>query len=59
MIETALIQLLVPPEILEHFDYEGYKEESGVYRVYFTEKDAKAHIPNAILQKAKWYRIVI
>ena len=45
--------LLVPAYILEHFDFEGYKKESNVIKVYLVEKDDVAHIPKQIIRQGK------
>ncbi len=45
--EKNILKLIVPEEILNDFEYEGYKEESGVYRIYLKEKDDIAHKPRA------------
>lgn len=48
-----LINLLVPEDILEHFEYEKYEFESNVYRIYLVEKNDVSHIPKEILHKGK------
>lgn len=48
-----LISLIVPSEILEHFDYDAYKEEGGVYLIELVEKDDLSHIPKSILREGK------
>jgi hypothetical protein len=49
--KKGLISLLVPDEILEHFEYEGLEELSGVIRVHLVEKQDPNHYPKAILGK--------
>lgn len=50
---TDLIRLLVPSEILEHFDYDHYEEVSGVIRIHLVEKKDAAHYPKSILGKGR------
>lgn len=48
---TDLIRLLVPTDILEHFDYEQYEETQGIIQIYLVEKKDSAHCPKAIAGK--------
>ena len=48
-----LITLLVPGDILEHFEYEKLEELHGVIRVHLVEKDDIKHIPKSILRTGK------
>lgn len=48
-----LIRLLVPDNILLHFEYEKLEEISGVIRVYLTEKHDPNHYPKAIIGKGE------
>lgn len=51
--QTDLIHLLVPENILEHFEYEHYEEISGVIRIHLVEKSDPNHYPKAIIGKGK------
>lgn len=51
--EQNLAKLLVPEEILAHYEFDGYKEEQGVYRIYLTEKSDVDHIPKEIVRVSK------
>jgi hypothetical protein len=51
--QTDLISLLVPKNILEHFDFEHYEEISGVIRIHLVEKPDPNHFPKAIIGKGK------
>ena len=51
--ETNLIGLLVPSNILEHFDYEHYEEISGVIRIHLVEKHDLKHLPKSMLRKGR------
>ena len=51
--ESSLIKLLVPKEILEHFEFTGYEERDNVYRIHLTEKNDLSHIPKSILYQGK------
>ena len=53
MSNTELTKLLVPDEILEHFDFTKYELKGGVYRIFLVEKDDTAHIPKEILHDGK------
>jgi len=48
-----LITLLVPEEVLAHFDYVKFEQVSGVIRVHLVEKEDLGHIPKDILHKGK------
>ena len=48
-----ILTLIVPKEILAHFDYEQYREESGVFLIELVEKDDLDHIPKSILREGK------
>lgn len=48
-----IIGLIIPKEILAHFDYECYKEQDGVYLIEMVEKDNIEHIPKSVLRKGK------
>ena len=50
---TDLTQLLVPSDILEHFDYEYYEEISGVIRIHLVEKHDPKHLPKSMLGKSR------
>ena len=54
VMKKGLISLIVPDNILEHFEYEKLEELSGVIRVHLTEKKAPNHYPKEIL--GKWKR---
>lgn len=49
--EKGLISLLVPDDILEHFEYEKLEELSGVIRIHLVEKQDPNHYPKSILGK--------
>ena len=51
--KKGLISLLVPDNILEHFEYEDLEELSGVIRVHLIEKKDPNHYPKEILGKGK------
>ena len=48
-----VLSLIVPTEVLKHFDYEKHSEQSGVYLIELVEKDDLDHIPKAILREGK------
>jgi len=48
-----LISLLVPENILAHFDYDRLENLSGVIRIHLIEKKDPNHYPKAILGKGK------
>lgn len=48
-----LITLLVPQEVLAHFEYEKLEQVSGVIRVHLIEKKDLKHIPKEILHTGK------
>jgi len=48
--EQSLIKLLVPKEMLIHFDFEGYKDDRGVYRLYLVEKDDLSYSKRDMLE---------
>jgi len=48
-----ILTLIVPTEILEHFEYESHFEQSGVYTIALIEKDDVNHIPKSILREGK------
>ena len=50
---SDLASLLVPSDILEHFDYTGYEIKGNVYLIHLVEKDDTSHIPNEILRTGK------
>ena len=45
--DKELIRLLVPDEILEHFEYEKLEDLSGVIRVHLIEKQDPNHYPKS------------
>ena len=49
--DISLQELLVPQEILLHFDFEKAEKVSGVYRIHLLEKKDASHIPKAIVYK--------
>ncbi len=51
--EKELLKLLVPEEILNHFEYESIEEISGVYRINLVEKKDPNHYPKEILGKGE------
>ena len=53
MSSKDLLELLVPSEISDHFEFDRYTLESGVYRIYLIEKDDNAHIPREIYRTGK------
>lgn len=50
---TELIRLLVPDEILLDFEYEKLEELSGVIRVHLVEKTDPKHYPKSLIGKGK------
>ena len=50
---ASLIELIVPSELLLHFEYEGHEEFGGVYRIHMVEKKDVSHIPKKILHTGK------
>jgi len=48
-----LIGMLIPEEILEHFDFTGYELNGGSYIFYMVEKSDTSHIPKTILTSGK------
>jgi len=50
---SDLIKLFAPDYILEHFEFEGYEEISGVIRIYLVEKQDTDHYPKEIIEKGK------
>lgn len=48
-----LIELIVPDYILEHFDYQGLEQISGVIRIELVEKQDPNHLPKSILNKGQ------
>ena len=51
--EKDLARLLVPQNILEHFEFVGYEEKDNVYRLYLVEKSDVNHVPKEILHEGK------
>lgn len=51
--DSELIRLIVPDEILAHFTYERLEELSGVIRIYLIEKDDPNHYPKSLIGKGK------
>jgi hypothetical protein len=51
--EISLQELLVPKEILLHFDFERVEKVSGIYRVHLVEKRDSIHIPKTIVYKGR------
>ena len=51
--ETELIKLLVPEEILSHFEYESFEELSGIIRIHLVEKQDPNHYPKELIGKGK------
>ncbi len=51
--ETTLLGLFVPEYILAHFEYERTKKESGVFRIYLSEKKDPNHYPKEIVGKGQ------
>ncbi|MEN8251599.1 MAG: hypothetical protein ABFS32_21935 [Bacteroidota bacterium] len=47
-----LIKLIVPEEILRHFEFTGYEAISGVYRIYLDEKQGDDHLPKELSKKS-------
>lgn len=50
---TDLASMLVPYEILEHFDFTAYEFKENVYKIYLVEKKDSSHIPKEILKRGK------
>ena len=46
-----LLALLVPSDILSHFDFESVEKINGVYRIGLIEKKDSSHIPASIIYK--------
>jgi len=53
IMETTLINLHVPDEILAHFEYERVEEISGVIRIHLIEKKDPMHYPKGIIGKGQ------
>ena len=51
--ETTLLKLHVPAEILEHFEFEKVEEISGVIRIHLVEKKDPNHYPKEIIGKGE------
>jgi hypothetical protein len=51
--ETTLIKLIVPENILAHFEYEQSEYISGVYRIHLVEKKDPAHYPKELIGKGQ------
>jgi len=51
--ETTLIKLHVPDDILAHFEYERIEEISGVIRIHLVEKKDPMHYPKGIIGKGQ------
>ena len=51
--ESELIKMFVPQEILEHFEFSGYELKGDVYRIHLIEKNDVHHIPKSILHTGK------
>jgi len=51
--DISLQELLVPKEILLHFDFDRVEKVSGIYRIHLVEKKDAAHIPKTILYKGR------
>ena len=51
--ETRLVELFAPAEILEHFEFEKVEEISGVIRIHLVEKDDPYHYPKEIIGKGE------
>lgn len=45
---SSLLTAFIPEEIQEHFELSDVKYESGVYRLYMTEKDDVEHYPSEL-----------
>jgi len=52
--EKSLAKLLVPEEILAHFDYEGWEVIGNMIRVHLVEKDDDAHRPKSQNPQEEW-----
>ena len=50
---NELIALIVPKEILEHFDYDSYEDQNTCFIIRLIEKNDIAHIPKEILHDGK------
>lgn len=50
---NELIQLLVPEDILAHFEYEMLEELSGVIRIHLVEKSGPNHYPEGLRGKGE------
>ncbi|NNC45334.1 MAG: hypothetical protein HKN99_05570 [Winogradskyella sp.] len=48
-----LLQLLVPDEILDHFEYEKLETISNVIRIHLIEKYDPNHYPKALIGKGE------
>lgn len=48
-----LIALIVPEEILEHFEYVSYEDNTFNYIIHLVEKKDVMHIPKEILRSGK------
>ena len=53
IMETSLLSLFVPDEILEHFEYEKLEELSGVIRIHMIEKSDPPHYPRKMVGKGE------
>ncbi len=51
--ETTLLKLHAPAEILEHFDFEKIEEISGVIRIHLLEKTDPNHYPKGLIGKGE------
>ncbi len=51
--EKSFVKLLVPDDILGHFDYECWEEIGGVIRIHLVEKNTPDHYPDPLKGKEK------
>jgi hypothetical protein len=50
---SELISLHVPSDILAHFEYEGLEELRNIIRIHLTEKSDSSHIPKELEGKGR------